>query len=58
MDLVASVHQTARQIGYERLGPAALWLPNGRDERGNDRDLHRAIILNARSHGGLIPSTS
>ena len=58
MDLVTSLHQPAREIGYKRLRPAALRLPDGRNQWGDNRDLHRAITLNARSHGGLIPSAS
>ena len=56
MDLVASAHQAAREIGYERLRPATLWLADGRNQRGDNRDPHHPTTLNARSHGGLIPN--
>ena len=58
MNLVASVHQSARQIGDERLRPTLLRLPDRGDERGDDREPHRVTTLNARSHGGLIPKVS
>lgn len=58
MNLVASVHQSTRQIVDESLRPAPLWLSDRGDERGDDRDHHRVITLNARSHGGLTSNAS
>src|SRR5207248_7338740 len=56
MNVVASARQATREIRYEHLRPAALRLADGADHRGDDRDLHRAITLKARSRGGLAPS--
>ena len=55
---MAPPHEPTGQVGYERLRPAALRLADGADEGSDDRDPHRAIILKARSRGGLVPSTS
>ena len=57
VNVVASAREATREIGYERLRPAALWLADGANERGDDRDLH-AITLKARSRGALVPRTS
>ena len=56
VNIVTPLNEAACQIGYECLRSAALGFSDHRNERGNDRDLHEAITLNARSRGGLIPS--
>ena len=58
MDLVRPAGQAAGKVGDKGLRAAALRLTDGRHQRGDDRDLHRAMTLNARSRGGLMPSTS
>jgi hypothetical protein len=45
VNIVASIDEAARQIGYERLRSAALGLADRADERSDERELHRAITL-------------
>ncbi len=56
VNLVTPSREAACQIGYECLRSAALGFSDHRNQRRNNRHLHEAITLNARSRGGLIPS--
>ena len=58
LDVVAATGERGGEVAHQRLGATDLGLAERRDERGEQPDPHPGTRRQARSRGGLTPTTS